>query len=214
MTEPADVVELFLTGARTIASAVADPSVAASWDNPSVLESQLVSSLAGHLARGGVWAVSDYLRGGVPPGPIDFDSAGQYFASFVTTSTAKDHRAIRERGAAVAAVGRDALLDELRSRLETLETDLPALEHDLLIAVIAGKVMRLGDYLTTRIVEQAVHLDDLARSAGRAPWPLPEEHLALTVSVGVDIARRLHGFDGVIRALYRREFAETVFPVL
>ena len=82
------------------------------------------------------------------------------------------------------------------------------------MTVFQGKVIGLSDYLVTRLVEQAVHLDDLARSVGRDPWPLPIEHLELTFSVATDIAYRVQGPDATIRALYRRGFADGVFPVL
>ena len=82
------------------------------------------------------------------------------------------------------------------------------------MTVFEGKVMRLSDYLGTRVVEQGVHLDDLARSVGREPWPLPNEHQAVTISVATDIACQVHGPHATVRALYRRGFAENVFPVL
>ncbi|MCU1493679.1 MAG: hypothetical protein JWO62_1443 [Acidimicrobiaceae bacterium] len=63
--------------------------------------------------------------------------------------------------------------------------------------------MRLDDYLATRIAEQSVHLEDLARSVNRDPWPLSPEAAALTISIGTDIARRRSGSSALIRALYR-----------
>ncbi len=108
MTVPADVVELFLAGAEVVADAVASPEVAAAWDEPSVLEEQTVSGLAGHLARGGVWVVADYLDAAKPEGPVDLPSAAAYFAKFADVQAPEIHQAIRDRGASVAAVGRDA----------------------------------------------------------------------------------------------------------
>ena len=61
-----DVATLFFAGARTIADAIADPAVERAWDLPSVLEDQLVSSVVGHLARSGVWALDEYLHAGTP----------------------------------------------------------------------------------------------------------------------------------------------------
>jgi hypothetical protein len=214
VTERPTVAELFLAGAEMIATAIADPSVAGAWDLPSVLEGQQVSGLAGHLARTGGWAVADYLDAGTPAGPVDYGSAGEYFAGFANTASPDDHRTIRDRGAAVASVGRDELLRTLHERLADLGPRLLAAEPDRLIAVIGGRVMRLADYLATRIVEQTVHLDDLARSVGRDPWPLPAEAEALTIAVGVDIARRRRGATAVVRALYREGLSETTLPVL
>ncbi|HUC36001.1 MAG TPA: maleylpyruvate isomerase N-terminal domain-containing protein [Acidimicrobiales bacterium] len=214
MAQSREIVELFLEGARVVSEAVADPAVVAAWDRPSVLEEQLVSGLAGHLARGGVWAVGEYLDAGTPAGPVDFESAGQYFAAFAASASPDDHRAIRDRGVTVASIGHEALVETLHTRLDALTERLKALDGSQLIAVIAGKVLRLNDYLTTRIVEQTVHLDDLARSVGRDPWPIPPEAQALTISVGTEIACLTTGTTALIRALYRRGLAAEALPVL
>ena len=64
--------------------------------------------------------------------------------------------------------------------------------------------MRLDEYLKTRIVEQVVHLDDLARSLGREPWPVP-----LDGARPRDPHRRRHrprlrsGPTEMLRCLYR-----------
>lgn len=79
------------------------------------------------------------------------------------------------------------------------------------MAVLAGKVMRLGDYLASRIVEQVVHLDDLGRSVG-VDWPAPEPSVAVTVAVAIDIGMHRHGGAALVRGLYRDGFGG-VFPV-
>ncbi len=211
---PSDVVTLFVESARTVARAVADPSVAEAWDRPSVLEDQLVSGLAGHLARGAVWVVADYLDGGQPSGPVDFQSAADYFTTLMRTVNPDAHRAIRDRGAAVAAAGHDALVRRLDERVGTIESILRSMDSGDRLAVAGGKVMRLADYLVTRIVEQVVHLDDLARSTDHEPWPVPIEAQDLVIEVGTEIARLRSGRTAVLRALYRRGFAEAALPVL
>jgi Mycothiol maleylpyruvate isomerase N-terminal domain len=214
MTVSPDVATLFLGGAQTIAGALADPAVEEAWDRPSVLEDQLVSSVAGHLARSGVWVVDEYLHAGNPAGPADFRSAGEYFCAVAVAAGPEVHRAIRDRGAAVAALGRQAVLSRVEEHLASLEAELGTLPGTRLISIIGGKVMALSDYLVTRVVEQAVHLDDLARSVGREVWGLPEGHQTLAIDVGVEMACRRHGPEATVRALYRKGFAEPVFPVL
>jgi hypothetical protein len=208
-----DVQELFFAGGRAIIDALGDPAVEASWDRPSVLEEQLVSSVAGHLARSGIWVVAEYLGTGASGRP-DFESAGAYFAAVAAGAGPEVKRAVRDRGAGVAALGREEILRRSQESLGRLETDLVPLPADHLMTVFQGKVIGLSDYLVTRLVEQAVHLDDLARSVDRDPWPLPIEHLELTFSVATDIAYRVQGPDATIRALYRKGFADGVFPVL
>lgn len=206
--------ELFLSGAGVIAVAIGDALVKARWDAPSVLEDQLVSGLAAHLARGGVWVVAEFLERGVPERPVDCESAAEYFAAVVTRADAQTHRAGRARAAEIASRGQAELETTLRARLAELESELPARSPMTPIEVTGDKVMRLGDYLETRIVEQCVHLDDLARSAGHEPWPLPAGHREATIAIGTEIAEHLHGTDAVLRALYRRGFAQETFPVL
>ena len=216
MSGPDGRAALFLEGAGVVARAIGDPTVGEAWDRPSVLEGQLVSGLAGHLARGAVWTVDEYLGedAAAPTGAPDFASAGDYYASFAETATAEMHQAVRDRGAAVAAVGQDALVAQLRARIAVLETRLSTLPSDHVMSVIAGTRIRLGDYLATRMVEQAVHLDDLARSVGRDPWHLPVGLWDVVLHVGLETARRRHGDDAVGRALYREGFAGAVLPVL
>lgn len=158
--------------------------------------------------------VAEYLAAGPPPGPLDLPDAAAYFADFAASARPEDHRAIRERGAAVAAGGREAVRAAVLERLDTLDSMLSGATEDSLIAVMSGRVMPLSEYLVTRVVEQAVHLDDLARSVGREPWPLPTGHEQLALSVGVAIARRRHGDRQVLRALYRGGFSAPVLPVL
>jgi hypothetical protein len=217
VTSPDRCAALFLEGAAVVAEAIGDPAVGAAWDLPSVLEDQRVSGLAGHLARGAVWVVDEYLAGGEGPGsaePPDYVSAGHYYASVAGSATEEMHRGVRDRGAAVAAVGQQALVAELLNRIVSLETLLARVPPDHVVAVFAGRRIRLEDYLVSRMVEQAVHLDDLARSVGRDPWPLPEDLLDAVVAVGTEVARRRHGDGAVLRALYRRGFAGAVLPVL
>jgi Mycothiol maleylpyruvate isomerase N-terminal domain len=203
---------LFLAGASVVVEAVGSEVVGRKWGEPSVLEEQTVGSLAGHVARGGIWVVQDYLGVGSPAGPVDFESAGQYFAHFADHASAADHQAIRDRGAAVAAEGQAAVAAKARASLEALRDSLPVAGPDRLVSVIASQVMRLEDYLATRIVEQVVHLDDLGRSVG-AEWAMPEASVTLVLEVGVDVGVRRRGSAAMTRALYRHGFAD-VLPVL
>jgi len=204
-------IEAFLAGAEVVAAAVASPEVATCWEQPSVLEEQTVGSLAGHLARGAVWAVADYLDAGEPEGELTYRSAGEYFAHRMSIATSEDHEAIRRRGADVGSVGQAALAEELRRRLDALQRELPTLPPARRVTVVGGSIMRLDDYLRTRIVEQVVHLDDLARSVGRE-WPVPDACTRVAIDAGLEVAERRLGTTAVLRALYRRGFSD-VLPV-
>jgi hypothetical protein len=205
---------LFLEGAEVVLDAVTDPAVAAAWTQPSVLEDQTVGGLAGHLARGSVWLVGDYLDAGRPEGPADFGTAVDYFVGILGIATAADHEAVRDRGAAIAAAGPEAVGRDLRERLAALRDRLAVEDLDRLVAVIGGRTLGLATYLQTRVVEQAVHLDDLARSIGRDPWPYPDAGTDLAVDLAVEIAKVNAGRPALLRALYRRGESESVLPVL
>lgn len=210
---PAQTITAFLSGAAAVLAALSSDVVAQAWDRQSVLAGQKVGGLAGHLARGAVWVVDDYLSVGEPSGSVTFESAAAYYAAIMDRLTPADHEAIRRRGADVGSVGHRRLIDDLERRLLLLDPALRASDLARPIAVIGGAVMRLADYLETRIVEQVVHLDDLARSTQTQPWPLPPECVRVAIRVGVEIGECRFGDTQVLRALYR-DGAGSVFPVL
>ena len=72
--------------------------------------------------------------------------------------------------------------------------------------------MRLDDYLVTRLVEQVVHLDDLARSLGVESWPVPDDHVKLVLETATRTGLRRFGAAAMLRALYRDD--TTALPVL
>jgi hypothetical protein len=210
--DSSDNVGIFLETANVVHAAIADEAVAAAWERPSVLEEQRVSNLCGHLARG-TWVVGEYLAAVPPAGPPDFNSAAEYFSLLSDRATEKFHRANRQREATLVPVGHAELLSMLSDRLAGLDVVLRSGAPDRLVAVFSGLVIRLDHYLATRIVEQVVHLDDLARSVGHDLWPTPQCD-ALVVAIGADIGLRRRGPTAMVRALYRQGFTEGVFPVL
>jgi Mycothiol maleylpyruvate isomerase N-terminal domain len=201
----------FLDGARVVVDAIGSPAVGAAWDQPSILEHQTVGSLAGHVARAGVWVVAGYLDQEPPAAPT-FDSAADYYATIAAALTEDGHRAVRDRSAAVAATGWAAVGEEAAASLAGMATRLAAEPGDRTMPV-AGGAMRLDDYLATRIVEQVVHLDDLARSVGVEPWPVPEGVVEVALTTGVAIGARRSGAAAMVRALFRRGEA-SILPVL
>jgi hypothetical protein len=200
----------FLKGAAVVLEAVGSAEVAESWNEPSVLAGQTVGGLAGHLARGSVWVVLDYLDA-TGPGEshhggdtaVHYETAAQYFAEVVEMVGDADHAAIRERGAKLAEQGHGSIVSQLTERLGALQLRLPNEPPGRTLAVFAGKVMRLDDYLLTRVVEQVVHLDDLARSLEREPWTNPPDADALVVACGAEVGRLRHGSPTMIRTLFR-----------
>jgi len=202
----------FLRGAGAVLDALSDPAVAAAWDRPSALADQTVGSLAGHLARGGVWVVADYLDLDAPATAVHATVAG-YFAQ-VAHLDEGDHRAIRDRGAALAAEGPAAVVARLGERLPALAARLADEPPDRLVPVFGGG-MALDAYLGTRLVEQVVHLDDLSRSVPGLGSTVPDDLVARVVEVGAAVAVERHGPTAVLRHLFRTDVAgPPVVPVL
>lgn len=207
------IVDTYLAGAVAVVAAIGDSDVALWWDEPSVLEDQTVGGVAGHLARGGVWLVVDYLADGVPSRGPDFDSAADYIVRVVDGLDDAGHGAVRARGASIAAAGPADVAGEARRRLDEVAARLRDADLDQLVAVYGGMTMRLGDYLATRIVEQAVHLDDLVRSVDGLAIEIPDAVMDAAVTLGFEVLRRRRGRAVAIRALFRSGFQD-VLPVL
>lgn len=195
----------FLAGAEAVLAAVRDPALTSRWDEPSALEDQTVGVLLGHLGRTGVLIVDDYLGAGTGPGEVTFASAAEYYAVLSDRFTPADHVGVRRRSADAAAAGPAALAEEVAGALERVRAMLPGIPGDDTVAVFEGTRMRVDDFLLTRVVEQAVHLDDL----GVEP---PPECVAAAIEVGAAIGVARRGALPVLRSLYRDPGA--ALPVL
>ena len=200
-----DIRRVFLAEAATAASVLAAPAVAQRWEGPSALAGFRVRGLGGHLVRAAA-VVERYLDEGEPRAERPL-TAAQYYVTVVDTDDldAPLHRSIRDRGEEMATVGHDGLVrrfEDLRTRLSARLPDEPA---DRLVTVVDGLVLRLDDYLVTRVVELVVHTDDLAVSVGVAPPAPSPEAAEAVVACLVGVARERHGDLAVVRALARRE---------
>ncbi|HEY8369066.1 MAG TPA: maleylpyruvate isomerase N-terminal domain-containing protein [Thermodesulfobacteriota bacterium] len=196
--------ETWFEAAAVARGLLASPETAARWDAPSALAEFSVRGLAGHLARA-ILVVESYLDAPPPSGPPI--PAAAYFPAVLTTRDLSDplHVGIRARGEALAADGPAALVAAVDAVLARLRTRLPAEPRDRLVAVTGGHVMRLDDYLVTRMVEITVHTDDLAVSLGLATPDWPAAVSDAVVGHLLAAARRKHGDLAVIRAFTRRE---------
>ena len=73
------------------------------------------------------------------------------------------------------------------------------------MSVYQGIVIRLDEYLLTRLVELALHIDALCVSVGVPAPELPEAARAAAIGTLVEVARLRHGDTAVLNALARRE---------
>lgn len=188
----------FLDAARAAVDAVTSAEVRARWDDPSALPRMSVGELAAHLARA-VVLVSDFLDQPDPHRPETVD-VETYFGTLTGSDDLDSelNSGVRERSRQGAADGPDALTTRLRAALTTVTQRLRTETAERQVTVFGGHAMLLDDYLPTRLVEIAVHLDDL----GFTP---PDAVCSAAVEVLLRVARRRHQDLAVLRALARRE---------
>ncbi len=180
------------------------PEVAARWDEPSALEEFRVRGLAGHLSRAAL-TVESYLDQGSGDGkPI---SAPEYYSVAVEDPDIHSsfHEAIRQRGEESATGGPEATVARMRDCATRLEQRLEEEPATRVMTVHKGLVLRLDDYLVTRLIELVVHIDDLAVSVGVPTPDVAPMATDATIRALVDVARHRHGELAVIRAMTRRE---------
>ena len=181
---------------------IANPAVVAAWDGPSALRKFTVSGLCGHLARATL-AVDEYLDLPEPAGPA-VATAADYFAALPLDDIDSDLNAgIRRRGDAAAAAGHSAIITKLQQAQRRLGTRLQSEPPGRMMRVFGEQAMRLDDYLATRLVELALHVDDVCVSVGIDTPPVPGAGTAITTLV--EVARKRSGDIAVLRALGRRE---------
>ncbi|MGC9665199.1 maleylpyruvate isomerase N-terminal domain-containing protein [Planosporangium sp. 12N6] len=197
----------FLSAARAAADLLRDPAVAAAWRKPSALPEFSVGGLAGHLAYQ-ILGVPQALTGPAPQEQTI--SLLDHYARALWTDAALDddiNVRIRNGGEELAVDGPEALV----TRVDAAVTELA----DLLASEAGGRSvrlpfwgpwsLRLDDLLITRMMELAVHSDDLAVSVGAATPTLPQSAVDTVVDLLSRLAVRRHGATAVLRALSRAE---------
>ncbi|WP_165942756.1 maleylpyruvate isomerase N-terminal domain-containing protein [Micromonospora sp. KC721] len=201
----------FLATAAVVSALLHDSRLADRWTQPSALRDFRISGLAGHLGRA-VFNVERYLDAPVPAGVDQIDAVRYFLTAGDPQAGPEDptQRHIRARGEQAAGTGATDLADRFdaaRARLEPRLADLPS-EHPVL--VFDRWAMPLDQCLITRLIELAVHLDDLAVSLGVPTPDIPDEAADVVVTTLARIARAHHGTVPLLRALSRRERAPGV----
>jgi hypothetical protein len=194
---------LFLETLAAVRPLLASSAVAARWDEPSALPAFAVRGLAGHLVRVAV-TVDKYLDRPEPRGEESI-SAAAYYGNVDSDISSALNVGVRQRGEELAAGGHEHLVAELDRLASRLEERLRHEPDGRLVRVAGDTVMRLDDYLVTRIVELTVHADDLAVSVGLDYPTMPPGALDISIRVLIDTARHRHGDLAVLRVLSRRE---------
>jgi hypothetical protein len=200
--------QAYLFAAASAADLLADPAVAEAWTKPSALEGFTVGGLAGHLA-GQVLFVPHTLELGTPAeAPIPLLDHYTRVTWIDAGVDAEVNVGIRETGERRSTAGAAALAAEVAATTRDLHTVLAAEPEDRVVQPPAGPWgLRLDDFLVTRMMEIAVHSDDLAYSVGIPTPELAPSIVDPVLALLSALAARRHGTPALLRALTRAERA-------
>ena len=198
----------FLSTARSAAHLLREPAVAAAWSSPSALPKFSVGGLAGHLAYQ-ILAVPQALTGPAPQEQtvslLEHYDRVQWISAGIDDDI---NVRIRHSGEQAAAEGPAALTTRVDAAVKQLTDHLASVANRPMRIPLWGPwSLLLDDMLTTRMMELAVHSDDLAVSVGIATPALPERAVDTVVELLSRLAVRRHGPTAVLRALSRAERA-------
>ncbi|MBB5938148.1 maleylpyruvate isomerase N-terminal domain-containing protein [Streptomyces zagrosensis] len=198
----------FLATARMGAGLLREPAVAARWDEPSALPEFSVAGLAGHLAYQ-VLAVPEILAQPVPQEPVV--PLLEHYARVEWIGAGVDEEInvrIRRGGEQAAAGGAEALAGRMDVAVGELGASLASVANrPVRIPLWGSWSLALDDLLVTRMMELAVHADDLAVSVEIEVPALPPRVAETVIDLLSRLAVRRHGVTGVLRALSRAERA-------
>ncbi|GAA0585167.1 maleylpyruvate isomerase N-terminal domain-containing protein [Streptomyces crystallinus] len=198
----------FLALAGSVPDLLRDPAVGAAWPAPSALAGFSVSGLAGHLAYQ-VLSIPPALAEPVPSEPV-VPLLGHYERVEWIDAGPDDEINVRIRkgGESEGALGAGALADRVAAAVAELATALASVENRPVRIPLWGPwSLLLDDFLTTRMMEIAVHGDDLAVSVGIPTPRFAPGAVDTVVGLLSRLAVRRHGQPAVLRALSRAERA-------
>lgn len=199
---------VYLEAADRAAGMIADPAVADHWEDPSALPEMTVGALAGHLARQ-IFNVQRILAQPAADEP-PISLLEHYARAAWIDAGLQDpaNTSIRDESAQEAAEGPAGLAARAAAAAGELREQLAAEPDGRVVLIPWGPwPLTLDDMLRTRIMEIAVHGDDLACSIGLDEAHLPAAVTDIAIGVLARLAVRRHGATAVLRALSRAERA-------
>jgi hypothetical protein len=202
--------DAFFDAADTAAALLGDPAVAAAWDRPSGLAKFSVRGLAGHLARQVTRTIDAIASSSAVAGMDEPVTLLGHYAQVRWIGADLDgevNAGIRAASEDEAAGGPDALVARTREAIGQLRGTIAAAPADALVRVPQGWSLRLDDFLVTRMMEIAVHNDDLAVSVGIDTPDLPPAVMEPVFDLLLQLSVRRRGVVPVLRALTRIERA-------
>ncbi len=140
------------------------------WARPTRCEPWNAAELLAHIT--GTVSRLEWMLEAEPPAAATVTAAGYYrpdarFAPEATAARIDEGVTAAQSGGPAVAAAFDTTWRAVADRCHT--------EHpDRLVTTRYGDAMTLEDYLTTRVVEVAVHGIDLADAAGETRWTAPD----------------------------------------
>ena len=200
--------DAYLAAAGQAVALLRKPEVGAVWDQPSALAEMTVSGLAGHLAHQ-IFSVGSALEEPASEeAPIPLL---EHYARAVWINAPLDGEVnvgIRARAERIGSEGPQSLWERARAAFAELQKNLAGLSGDQAVFMPqTGWALSLDDFLITRMMELAVHMDDLAVSVGLAAPELPDAAFDPVLVLLARLAARRHGQAALLRALTRVERA-------
>ncbi|MFF4214181.1 maleylpyruvate isomerase N-terminal domain-containing protein [Streptomyces sp. NPDC001796] len=190
------------------------PEVAASWEKPSALAQWTVGGLAGHLAYQ-IFSGDPALQG--PASEQDPITVLEHYVRAAWIDAPPDgesNSGIRAKGEDISSEGVRRLVERVHAALDRQRTGLEEVRGDWVVFMRqTGWALSLDDFLVTRMVELAVHMDDLAISVDLSAPELPGTALDPVVALLTRLAVRRHGQAALLRALTRTERAPAAINV-
>lgn len=209
------IADAYLQAATSAATLVADPAVVAAWSEPSALAAMSVGGLAAHLANQIISAARSL---DVTPPDVERVTLIEHYgrASWLGESWDQETNvAIRAGSESTAEAGPASVAAAASEALVVLSARLRDEPADRPVRMPAGPwSLALDDFLITRMMEIAVHSDDLAVSVRIAPPDLPESVMMPVLDLLTRLSVRRHGQTALLRALSRAERSPATISAL
>ncbi|WP_327576106.1 MULTISPECIES: maleylpyruvate isomerase N-terminal domain-containing protein [unclassified Streptomyces] len=205
----------YLDTAAQAVTLLGAPEVASCWEKASALTGMTVGGLAGHLAYQ-VFSVTPAVQEPTSPeAPIPLL---EHYARAAWIDAPRDgevNAGIRAKGEDIASEGAQVLLERVRAALAEQKVALPVVRvGGVVFMPQTGWALSLDDFLVTRMVELAVHMDDLAVSVKIAAPELSATAFEPVLTLLAGLAARRHGQAALLRALARAERAPSAINAL
>lgn len=199
---------IFLDAADSVVALVREPRVAQSWDSPSALPKMSVGALCAHLTwqiRGVVEVLAEPAGPDAPISVLEHYARVEWVNSDIDSPT---NAGIREGAQADSTAGIADVIARTSGSIAELRTKLPQEPADRVVYLPWTQwSLTLDDFLTTRLLEMAIHSDDLAVSVGIPTPQLPGAAIDPVLRLLLELSVRRHGPTTVLRALSRSERA-------